>query len=186
MSDQQAKFLPFNAINEFMLDDYRHEVIQKVFSNLQSLSSERRNSINGMVKRFVTIPGFRNSAQAPAMMKIKAGTNTFVRNPAFTAQILQAWAELNPELGKKIYDMLKARNWEVLPPETDRSKLPGFLIEWPKTENYDVLDQAFADMYPNSSDSTNDIRLMIVWTSARLPYTVTGDEDEGGEDQAEA
>ena len=177
MDDKQVKFLPFPAINEFMVDDYRNKVLQNVFSNQANLSGDRRNSINGMVKRMVSVPGFRNSAQAPAPL----------RSPEFTGQILQAWSDLHPELRQKIYDLLKAREWEILPTEADRSKLPGFMVDWPKEETYDSLDQAFAEMYPGAEDSSDDIRLMVVWLGNRLPYNMSQDgeeETEAGEEQA--
>ncbi len=39
-----------------------------------------------------------------------------------------AWSELHLELRQQIYDMLVERKWELLPVDTDRTKLPGFLI----------------------------------------------------------
>jgi hypothetical protein len=176
MSENEAKFLPFNAINEFMLDDYRHTVLVKVFANTQGLPPERQKALNGLVKRLLSVPGFRNSTQAPAPVKAKAAVNPFIRSAEFSAQVLQGWSELYPELRQRVYDMLKARNWEVLPVETDHTRLPGFFIQWPKEENYDVLDKAYSDAYPDAKDEVNDIRLMIVWVSGRLPYNMY-DED---------
>jgi hypothetical protein len=186
MDDKQVKFLPFHSINEFMLDDYRNKVLQNVFANQASLSGDRRNSINGMVKKMVSVAGFRNSAQAPAPMKVRGATKPFTRSPEFTAQILQAWSELHPELRQKIFDLLKAREWDILPADADRTKLPGFMIDWPKDETYDTLDAAFAETYPGAEDVADDIRLMVVWIGNRLPYNMSQDDEEAetGEEQA--
>ena len=124
MTDKQAQFLPFHAINEFMLNDYRHQIIQAVFSHFDNLPGARRSAINGLVKRHIQVPGFRNSAQAPAGVKARASTATFEKSPDFAAQILQGWSELNPDLREKVYAFLTAREWEILPADADRTKLP--------------------------------------------------------------
>jgi hypothetical protein len=94
------------------------------------------------------------------------------------AQVLQGWSELHPELGKKVYDFLKAREWEILPAEADRTKPPGFMTVWPEGQSYDVLDEAYQTMYPEDTIVLNDLRLMIVWISNRLPYDMYQEGDE--------
>lgn len=183
MDDKQVKFLPFHAINEFMLPEYRLNVLQTVLNNLGKLSGARRSSINNMIKRHVQVPGFRNSTLAPAPVKAKAAVTTFERSPEFVAQVLQGWAETKPELRQTVYDFLIGREWELLPPDADRTKLPGFMVVWPQGETYDVLDEAFAKAYPDFAVDVNDLRLMIVWLAGRLPYDMF-EEDE--EEEAEA
>jgi len=177
MDNNKAEFFPFHGINEYMLPDYRLHVIQMVFLKLDQLPGERRSAINGLVKKHVQVPGFRNSTQAPAGIKGRSAISTFERRPEFTAQILQGWSELNPALRQKVYEFLKAREWELLPPEADRTKLPGFLVEWPKGQDYDVLGAAFNEMYPGLEYAENDLRLMIVWLAGRLPYDMYEEEE---------
>lgn len=182
MNDNQVKFLPYHAINEFMVPEYRLAVLQAVLSGFDRLPGERRSAINNLIKRHVQVPGFRNSVQAPATIKARSAVTTFERRPEFVAQVLQAWTELHPELRQQVHDFLQAREWEVLPPEADRTKLPGFQVTWPKGEDYDVLGEAFAAVYPDSHPDENDLRLMIVWLAGLLPY----DMYEDGEDEEEA
>jgi hypothetical protein len=183
MDDTQEEFFPFHAINEFMLPDFRLHVLQTVFSGLNQLSGERRSILTNFVKHSVQVPGFRNSTQAPAGVKARASVSAFERRPELTAQILQAWSELNPDLRQKVYDFLTAREWEVLPAEADRTQLPGFQTTWPKGQDYDVLGQGFTEMFPGEQVSDNDLRLMIVWLANRLPFDMYEDE-EGGEEEA--
>lgn len=178
MNDKQVQFLPFHGINEFMLNDYRLHVIQTVFGHVDQLPGERRSALNGLVKRHLQVPGFRNSTQAPAGIKARAAVSMFEKRPDFAGQILQGWSELNPELRQKVYAFLKAREWDVLPPEADRTKLPGFITEWPEGQDYDVLGNAFAEMFPDFKPEENDLRLMIVWVANRLPYGMYDDEEE--------
>ncbi|GAP07040.1 MAG TPA: hypothetical protein DEQ80_09660 [Anaerolinea thermolimosa] len=183
MDDTQIRYLPFHAINEFMLDDYRLKVIQSVLRDVEKLPGERRGRLNGLIRRHINIPGFRNSAIAPLPLRVKGAVTAFERHPEFTAQVLQGWSELHPDLRARVFEMLKARNWEqLLPPEADRSKLPGFMTQWPKTETYEVLDQTYAEMFPDSPAESDDIRLMCVWIANRLPYELFEDEEEGAEE----
>jgi hypothetical protein len=75
-----------------------------------------------------------------------------------------------------VYDLLVARGWELLPPEADRTVLPGFLTKWPKGETFEVLNEVFLKMYPGTQASDDDISLMVVWLSGRLPYQFEGEQ----------
>jgi len=169
MSEKQARFIPFNAVNEFLLPEYRLKLIQQVFSGLDTLPESRRSAIARMVKRNIQVSGFRNSSLAPAPLKAKAAVTTFEKSHEFAGQIMAAWCDLQPELAQKIYDFLKARGWELLPVETDRAKLPGFLTRWPAEDTFEVLDDSYAATYPGDDAHEYDINMMIAWLSGRLP-----------------
>jgi hypothetical protein len=173
VEDKKVQFYPFHAINDFMRNDYRTEVIRYTLNSMSRIPEDVQNSIDRVTKRYVQIPGFRNSAKAPANLRIRPTADIFEKNPGVVAAILRAWAELHPGLRQQVYDLLVSRKWEIMPPEADRTKLPGFLIHWPDGEDFDNLNQAFRDVYPNSQDNNDDISLMIVWISNRLPYQIT-------------
>jgi hypothetical protein len=178
---KQAKFLPFHAINEFMLTEYRKDVVRTVLSNLSKLPENFQRKINGDIKRYVSVQGFRNSAQAPLPLKINGTILTFEKSADFCGHILAAWSLLNPELRSQVFNLLGERDWEVLPAETDRSVLPGFLTFWPGEENFETLLEAFRTKYPDNNTSDNDISLMIVWMSNRLPYETAPVDEEVSE-----
>lgn len=178
MDDKQVKFFPFNAINEFMVPEYRLAVIQAVLSGLDRLPGDRRSVVNSLIKRHVQVPGFRNSVQAPAPIKARAAVSTFERRPEFVAYVLQSWSDLHAELRQQVYDFLKGREWDLVPADADRTHLPGFQTTWPKGENYDALEAAFAQAYPDVSVNENDLRLMFVWLAGRLPYDMFEEEEE--------
>ena len=175
----QVQFVQFHGIDQFMLPEYRQEVLLKVLGHLDELPPERKSKILNLVKRYVRLPGFRNSTLAPLALKVKGSGEAFEKRPDFVAQILMAWSELHLELRQQVYDLLVERKWELLPPDADRTKLPGFIAAWPKEENYDVLDAAFKEKYPESQVHEYDVRLMIVWMADRLPFDM--DEDDGEE-----
>jgi hypothetical protein len=178
MSSKRAEFLPFHALNEFMRPDYRLSVVRAALNALPDLPSNFRSPIDKLTKQVVRVPGFRNGAQAPTLMKVGPIAAAFEKSPELVAAVLAAWAESLPDLRQKVHDLLKGRNWEVLPPEADRAKVPGFLTHWPKSEDFDVLNKAFAEAYPDFNAATDDVSLMVVWVSGRLPYHVEGEEEE--------
>jgi hypothetical protein len=184
MNDKQVQFLPFHAINEFMLEDFRQKVLHGVLSRMGDLSPAQKGALAGQIKRHVSVQGFRNSSAAPLALKIKGASSAFQRHPDFVARMLQSWADLHSELREQVHDLLVEREWKILPAEVDRAKLPGFLTDWPEAETYEILNQAFSDQYPDSSASEDEVRLMIVWIGNRLPYPVTGtDEDENSSEE---
>lgn len=183
MNDKQVQFLPFHAINDFMLDDYREQVIRLVLSSAAQLPQPQQISLEKLTRKRISVPGFRNSAKAPVNLRIKGAIESFEKSPPLAAAILSAWAELHPELRQQVYDLLIAQEWEILPIDADRTKLPGFLPFWPFAQNFDSLYQAYQAAYPESTLEQNDVSLMVVWLSTRLPYH-KGDDAEEQEDRS--
>ncbi len=197
MEENQVRFLPFNAINEFMRDDFRLKVIRSVLTRLDSLPKSLQDPINHITRKVVQVPGFRNSEKAPATVKLLPMASAFQKSPELTALVLSAWAELHGELRDAIYGILKQRgwplypdgitdpaafagslqlntpaDWKVLPPQADRTRLPGFLTFWPGGQSYDEIYDEFIRQYPQAEGSVDETSLMAIWLSLRLPYQV--------------
>ncbi len=172
----KISYLPFHAINEFMLPDYRREIIKFVLSNLSQLSDGSQREINSLVRKYVNVQGFRNSSQAPLMLKVNGAIATFEKSPQFVAAILNGWQQLKTVLAEEISQLLLNRSWQILPKEADRTKLPGFMTKWPQSETFEMLTSEYSNSHPDSSVSENDITLMIVWLSNRLPYEMVSEE----------
>jgi hypothetical protein len=178
MSEPTVLYYPFHAINEFMLEEYRQQVIREVFSNLNLLNNSRKSAILSLFKRYVKLSGFRDVGQAPLGLKVRGSIAAFQDHADFAAQLMAAWCELRSELAGQIFEFLKAREWELLPVDADRTKLPGFLIIWPKGETFEVLVKSFREMVAETPASDDDISLMIVWLAGRLPYDVMEQQTE--------
>lgn len=179
MTEKTARFLPFNAINEFMNADYRLDVIRETISQINTLPNELRAPVDKLTRELVHVSGFRNSVKAPTPLKVRPLVDAFIKHPALVAALLAAWAEIHGDLRQQIYDLLVERGWEVLPPEADRTKIPGFVPHWPKGQDFDTLNAAFAEKYPGQEVNPDDISLMIVWVSTRLPYPEEEREEAG-------
>lgn len=166
---EKIQFIPFAAINEFMRNDFRLNVIRTTLLSLNQLDRKFSGPVDQLTKKHVTVAGFRNSVKAPATVKAVAMVKAFEKQPRLVAAILQAWSETQPELRQNIYDFLLDRGWKLLPVDFDRTKLPGFLTRWPADDDYDTLYEAFVQNNPALEVSIDQTSLMVVWLSGRLP-----------------
>ncbi|GAB4402514.1 MAG: hypothetical protein OHK0052_25800 [Anaerolineales bacterium] len=168
--NDQISFLPFHAVSQFMRDDYQLSVARIVLEGWDTIPEASRKTISQYTQRSLRVPGFRNAAKAPLLARLKPSTEAIGKNAAFAAAMLSAWAALHPDLMQKIYTMLTARGWKLLPLEADRTKLPGFLPRWLASEEFDILIADFRTRHPDDATSDDDICLMSVWLAGRLPY----------------
>lgn len=182
MDTKKARFLPFHAINGFMRSDYRLTVVRAALQAAPSMPEDLRQPLDRLVKKVVKVPGFRDGSKAPTPLKVRPAADAFEKSPDLVGAILAIWAQSKPELRQQVYDLLVEKGWEILPAEANRAKLPGFMTDWPKGQDFEALKQAFHQKYPPVEASGDDISLMVVWVSGRLPYETEGeDEDEQAE-----
>jgi hypothetical protein len=174
--EKEVSFLPFHAINEFMTTEYKKRVIVTSLEALPNLPPEYRTPVNKIIKKSVRVPGFRNSLAAPLSLKVKPVMEVFEKNPGFVAQILNTWSEIQSVLRGQVYKLLVSRDWDLLPVEANRTRLPGFLTIWPGGEDFGTLYESYSEIYPESLSSSDDVSLMVVWLSGRLPYQFENDE----------
>ncbi len=170
MDEKRVAFLPFHAVNEFMLSAYRDEVVRAALHAAPRLPASVGRRLASLTKKYVRVPGFRDARKAPLPVRLRPAARAFEKHPDFAAAVLAAWAESRPALRRQVYDLLTSRGWETLPPEAERAKLPGFLAEWPAGETFEALIAAFRERRPESAAGDDDIALMCVWVSGRLPY----------------
>jgi hypothetical protein len=166
---KQVDFIPFHAINEFMRNDFRLNVIRSTLAAMVSLDRELTAPIDRLTRKHVKVAGFRNSIKAPTTVKAVGMVRAFEKQPKLVAAILNAWTHSKGELQQQIYQFLIDRGWKLLPIEADRTKIPGFLTRWPEGEDYETLYQDYIGLYPESEASIDETSLMIVWLSGRLP-----------------
>ena len=197
MSENTVQFLPFHAINEFMRADFRLSVIRQTLNLLNKLPDKFQDSVNRQIKKSVNVPGFRNPEKAPSMVKVLPTVKAFEKNPELVSAILSAWAENKSDLRLQVYQVLKTRewylfpedisspnniptlttekDWGVLPPTADRNLLPGFLIYWPKNQEFEAIYKTYTENFPDGDASLDEVSLMAVWLANRLPYHIVDD-----------
>lgn len=176
--DKKIEYIPFNAVNEFMREDFRLLVLQEVFSKLEQCTAMQRQLILRLFSKGVQISGFRNSGLAPLPIKIKNSTTLFERSAEFAGTIMECWSNLHSKLKEAMFTVLSERDWNPHPIALDRSRLPGFQIVWPKADTFDSLIKSIQDSQPNLQESDDNISLMAVWVGNRLPYNLFIEEDK--------
>jgi hypothetical protein len=191
---ETTEFLPLHAINEFMRPDFRLAVIREALTKQTELPDSLSTDLNHKIKKYVTVPGFRNSEKAPPLIKVLPTSKAFEKHSDLVGTILSCWVEFHSDLRDQVYELLKLRNWNMLtsteeididsisvellkqwpvfPIKVNRAKLPGFFTHWPKGEDFESLYNNFINLYPNSDASIDKVSLMTVWISMRLPYHV--------------
>jgi hypothetical protein len=177
MNDKKVAFIPFHAINQFMRNDFRINIIRSTLLSMSQLDREFTAPIDRLTRKHVKVAGFRNSAKAPATVKAVAMVKPFEKHPNLVAAILNAWTASNAELRQQVFDLLTGRLWKLLPVETDRTKLPGFLTRWPDEDDFEVLYEAFTSAHPDADASIDEVSLMVVWLSGRLPVDKISKEE---------
>jgi hypothetical protein len=196
---ENAEFLPFHAINEYMRPDFRLKVIREALTAQSTLAENLSHDFNKQIKKYVTVPGFRSSDKAPALVKVLPTSKAFEKNAELVAVVLACWAEIQSPLRDQVYELLKERNWRIYPEnddiaptesfmdsikewpvfpiKMDRTKLPGFYIHWPKGEDFEVLYKGFSQLFSGTDASIDKVSLMVVWLTMRLPFQVDTDID---------
>jgi len=200
---EKTEFLPFHAINEYMRPDFRLNVIRETLTSQATLDTSLVNDLNQKIKNRVTVPGFRNSDKAPALIKVLPTSKAFEKYPDLVVTILSCWAELQSELRDQVYTLLKTRNWPIVqegdgidtdtitldtikewpifPLKMNRTKLPGFFTHWPKGEDFEALYKNFSELFPDATASIDKVSLMVVWISMRLPFQVDSELNQSDE-----
>jgi hypothetical protein len=186
MNDKKIAFIPFHAINQFMRNDFRLNVIRSTLLSMNKLDRELSSPIDRLTRRHVKVAGFRNSIKAPATVKAVAMVKPFENQPNLVAAILNAWAASKVELRQQVFDLLSSHGWKLLPIDANRTKMPGFLTRWPEEDDFEVLYEAFTTNHPDVEASIDEVSLMVVWLSGRLPIDkISKDEMEEPEIQEE-
>jgi len=144
-------------------------MLRETMKSLPDLSPKTQRTLNKLTKKYVKVPGFRNSAKAPATIKAVNMVKPFEKEPKLVAAVLSAWAEAHPDLRQGVFDVLSGFGWKLLPVEANRARLPGFLTQWPEEDDYEAIYEAYTQAHPDAEHSMDEVSLMAVWLSLRLP-----------------
>ncbi|MHC1784514.1 MAG: hypothetical protein AB9891_17465 [Anaerolineaceae bacterium] len=178
MNNQEIPFLPFAAINNFMLPDYRSQVLSKVIGGLSRQTNRNAGILKSLIRRYIQVPGFRDASKAPAALIARNADKTFEQTGDFAGRLIACWVDLNPILAAEVHALLAERQWpDLLPLDADRMELPGFYASWPEKETFETILAAYKEKYPDSKTEDYDISLMTVWLGGRLPF------DDGSEEE---
>lgn len=177
VEEKRVQYAPFHTINEFMRDDFRLKVLQEVLIHAEDCDKTKALRLNRLIAKGVQIPGFRNSSMAPVAVRVKHSTGLFEKSAEFVALILDCWSDQHGNLKQAVWHLLDKKNWKPLPADADRTILPGFQINWPKGDTFEVFIRDIKESYPELEESDDNVSLMVVWMGNKLPYNLFEDPE---------
>ena len=161
--------LPLISLNVFLLPDFRREILTTVLDQKDDLSPEIKQEFRQAIKEFVKISGFRNPLAAPQALQVRAMESPFEKESRFVKAILSSWADINSDLQAKVQAVLPELGFE---PNDQAPLYPdpenAFAVGWPEDLSFEKL----ADLVKQKTEtdaSSNEISLMTVWLTGRLP-----------------
>jgi len=161
--------LPLISLNVFLLPDFRREILTTVLNQKDNLSPEIKQEFRQAIKEFVKISGFRNPLAAPQALQVRAMESPFEKESRFVKAILSSWADINSDLQAKVQAVLPELGFE---PNDQAPLYPdpenAFAVGWPEDLSFEKL----ADLVKQKTEtdaSSNEISLMTVWLTGRLP-----------------
>ncbi len=161
--------LSYKSINIYIDREYLESVIQFVLSNKQHLSKDEQISFTKSFNQYVNVLGFRNPSRAPQPLQINAYATAFEGKDEVVPFTLSTWAKLKPGLAGNVVAWLESEGWKDLELVREYQEDGGFLSEWPKKLKFDKLVKDFNKAYQDGDHDHNDIILMVLWVSGKLP-----------------
>lgn len=163
------EILSYRAINVFVERDYLEHVVGSILEGLKGLSKEEQIVFNSQFKKFVTVLGFRNPVRAPLSLQINAFASAFEAKEELVPITLTTWAKLNSSFSEKVKSWLKAEGWDNLKTKRNYVHNEGFILDWPEDLTFDQINENFKKANPGLEYNQNDLILMVLWISGRLP-----------------
>jgi len=161
--------LPFKTINVYIERGFLEEILKQILRDLKNLPKETQTEFNQVFKKYVTVLGFRNPLHAPRPLQIRAFANAFEEKEEVIPFTLSTWATLNEDLANAVLDWLKSEKWDNLELNRSYQEALGLTNNWPEDQSLDSIFEKFQDAHPDLDYSKDEIVLMLLWVSGRLP-----------------
>lgn len=162
-------YLSYKAINVFIERDYLEKILESILTGKDKLSKEEQIAFNNQFRKYVNILGFRNPSRAPLSLQVNAYASAFEEKEEIIPFTLSIWTKLNKNIAEVVYQWLEDEGWENLSLERTYQEDGGFIDDWPEKCTFDDVVEKFSDAKPDLSISRDDLILLVLWISGRLP-----------------
>lgn len=160
---------PYKAINVFIDHDYLQNLIERVLVNIKELPKQDQIDFSQTFRHYVKVLGFRNPTQAPLPLQVKSYVEAFEDKEEIIPFTLSVWTKIEHDLAKKVKAWLEKKGWDNLSLERKFSESDGFSSNWPSELTIEKLSEEFTEDHPDLKFDQDDIILMILWISGKLP-----------------
>jgi hypothetical protein len=163
------EYLPFRAINVFVERDYLENVTKEILEGKGTLSRDEQTAFTSFFRKHVSVLGFRNPVRAPLSLQINAFASAFEQKEEVIPFTLTNWAKIKSDLAKTVKKWLESEGWEGLDLERQYDENEGFSVDWPDEFTFDEIEEKFKQAHPKADYDRDDLILMVLWISGRLP-----------------
>ena len=163
------EYLPYKAVNVFINREYLEQLLETVLKGYNKLPKEKQIAFVKQFRQHVNVLGFRNAIRAPLSLQINAYVSAFEEKNDVVPFTISTWAELNPNLASEVKNWLGEEGWKVLDMDRAFVETEGFLTDWPEKLTFDKLVKNFMKAKPNVKHNREDLILMVLWISGKLP-----------------
>jgi hypothetical protein len=161
--------VPFKAINVFINQDYLESVLKAVLTGYKKLPKQKQIEFTHFLRKYVTILGFRDPSRAPLPLQINALAKAFEEKDEVVPYVLSIWAKVNKKLAADVTAWLEENKFENLASEREYAEEAGFTPDFPEKMSFDKVEKDFAKANPDAKYERDDLILMVLWISGRLP-----------------
>lgn len=165
----EKEMLSYKAINVYIEQDYLEKVMGTVLTGVKKLPKQDQIDFSRFMRKYVKILGFRDPSRAPLPLQINALTTAFEEKDEVVPFTLSVWAKVNKKLAKQVKTWLDGEGWKDLDTAREYSEDGGFVAEWPKKLTFDKLVKDFQKTDPDAKFDRDDLILMVLWVSGKLP-----------------
>lgn len=164
---------PYRAINVYIERDHLENVLEQILSKLNSLPKPEQINFIKKFKQYVKVNGFRNPTMAPLPLRVNAYAIAFEEKDEVIPFTLSTWTKINPDLAATVKNWLDDKGWEDLVLDREYDETGGFKPEWPEDFSLENLVEQFQKDHPEGSFDPDNIILMALWVSGKLPKEQT-------------
>jgi hypothetical protein len=161
---------PYKSINVFIDHNYLQDILETILVEIKQLSKEEQIEFSRTFRQNVKVFGFRNPTQAPLPLQVKSYVEAFEEKEEIIPVSLTFWTKINHGLAQKVKLWLEKKGWDGLELERNFNESEGFLSDWPDELTLEKLISEFNKDHPDHKFNENDIILMVLWISGKLPF----------------
>lgn len=167
MSDIET--IPFKAINVYINEDYLESVLKSVLTGYKKLSKKAQIEFTVFLRKYVTVLGFRDPSRAPLPLQVNALAKAFEEKDEVVPYVLSTWTKVNKKFTGQVKSWLEDQGLKNLATEREYAEGTGFTQDLPKKYGFDKLEKGYKKDNPESKFDRDDLILMVLWISGRLP-----------------
>ncbi len=165
----EKEMLSYKAINVYIEQDYLEKVMRDILTGVKKLPKQDQINFSRFMRQYVTILGFRDPSRAPLPLQVNALMKAFEEKDEVVPVTLSVWAKIHKKLAKQVKDWLDGEGWKDLATEREYEEDGGFAADWPKKLTFDKLVKDFQKAAPDAKFDRDDLILMVLWVSGKLP-----------------